>query len=806
MLMFKLTPVMPRVQKLRDKYRDTVPAIDAERTRIVTDYYKKSKNIHPAVRRATALYEILSKMTIRVEDDELIIGNMGKYFHTCAYAAEYNGLDWVAEELKSGEFDKKIAADGLAYMDEEDRAYVCDPDILQYWRDNDLSALLDANLPDGFEAVSSAGVLPHRPDGSGRTPHGHFNTNYQKAVVKGFGAIRREALARLEELSGNIWGSDAEKYFFYKAIVISCDAIILFSKRYAAECRRQAGAITDETRRSELISMANSLEWIMENPARTFHEALQALLLYHFAIAIDGSTLGITIGRIDQHTGSYLENDLNAGRLTMEKAQELMDCFFIKLGEFCLAGNSMMNHFIGAYSNNQRLTISGRRPDGTDATNNATYLCLQSAARLMLHDPTLSLCLHKDSPPALREAGIETVKRVGGIPTFENTDLIINLLNQRGLPLEEARNFCVIGCVEMSGSGCEFSNVSSPYSKTFFNVSNVVLQAINNGTNPMNSREGGLKTGYLYDMKSFDDVRAAFEKQLKFFMDWAFSVGNVLEYIGNPQMPIPLASATMDGCMENGRDMVLGGAKFNSTGAAVIGIATAIDSLAAIKYLVYDEKVCTARELYDAVTANWEGYESLRQAAANCPHRFGNGDPEADELASWVSDLYTGRFNAYIGPRGIHRAGMYSAGVNLVTGYITHATPNGRKAHDVVSDGGSPTHGADTCGPTGVAKSVLALHPENYPNGMQFCMRFHPSCVEGTEGTEKLRLFAETFFDEGGMQLQINVVSTDTLRAAQENPEAHRDLVVRVAGFSAYFVELYKGLQDDIIQRTDNMF
>lgn len=803
--MFELNPITPRVLKLREKYRNTIPSVDAERTRIITNYYKESRNVHPAIRRATALHEVLSKMTIRIEHDELIAGNLGKYFHACVYAVEYNGLDWIADELNNGEFDKKSPADGLAYMDEEDRAYVCDPEIIQYWRENDLSALLDANLPDGFETVVSAGVLPHRPDGSGRAPHGHFNVNYEKAISKGFGAIRQEVSDRLSALSGSIGGQDAEKYFFYKSIVISCDAIILFSKRYAAECRRQAEAMPENIRKQELLRMADSLEWIMENPARTFCEALQILILYHFSIAIEGSTLGISIGRIDQQTYPYLEADLKAGRLTPDEAQEIVDCFFLKLGEFCLAGNSMMNHFIGAYSNNQRLTISGRKADGTDATNTVTYLCLQSAARLMLHDPTLSLCLHKDSPEALWETGIETVKLVGGIPTFENTDLIINLLHQRGLSLEDARNFCVIGCVEMSGSGCEFSNVSGPYSKTFLNVSNVVLQAINNGINPMNGREGGLKSGYLYDMTSFDDVKAAFAKQMKFFMDWHFSMGNIFEYIGNPQIPIPIASATMDGCMENGRDMVLGGAQYNSTGGAIIGIATAIDSLAAIKALVFDEKLCSARELYDAVMANWEGFESLRQAAANCAHRFGNGDPAADELASWVSELYTSRFNAYIGPRGQHRAGMYSAGVNLITGYITYATPNGRKAHDVVSDGGSPTHGADTCGPTGVVKSITSLHPEYYPNGMQFCMRFHPSCVQGPEGTHKLRLFTETFFDEGGMQLQVNVVSADTLRAAQERPDDYRNLVVRVAGFSAYFIELYKGLQDDIIQRTDNM-
>jgi formate C-acetyltransferase len=258
--------------------------------------------------------------------------------------------------------------------------------------------------------------------------------------------------------------------------------------------------------------------------------------------------------------------------------------------------------------------------------------------------------------------------------------------------------------------------------------------------------------------------------------------------------------------MESGRDMVVGGAKYNATGSAIVGVGTLADSLSAIKYLVFDKGVCTARELYDAVMANWEGYETLRHRAATEPPRFGNGDLYVDDLAAWMSGLYTAKTATFVGPRGGTTCGSYSAGGNLAMGMGTYATPNGRRAYDVVSDGASPTHGADTNGPTGVSASIISLHPENYKNGLQFCMRFHPSSVRGDEGVQKLRTFILTFFEQGGMQMQINVVSSNTLRAAQRNPEEYRDLVIRVAGFSAYFVELYEGLQDDIIARTDNMF
>jgi pyruvate formate-lyase/glycerol dehydratase family glycyl radical enzyme len=799
--MFELQPVTPRVQGLRQRYRDTIPALDAERTKIITDYYETSENEVPIVRRARALYEILAHMTVRVEPDELVVGNVGKHFRGCNIWAEYSGLTWLVNELDSGEFDKRETSDGYMLLDGKDRAYL--RSVEGFWRENWVSAKVDAALPEELQTLVTAAVLPHGLFGNAFMPHGHFNANYRKAVEKGFGAIRREALDKLAEMHGKIRGSDAERYFFYRAIVITCDSVILFSKRYAAECRAQAEGMSDEKRRAELLQMADSLDWIMENPARTFREAVQACLLYHIIINIEGSFLGLTIGRIDQHTGDYLEADLRAGRITMEEAQEVMDCFFLKMGDLFVSGPVYLTRVIGAYANNMRMTLAGRKPDGSDATNEVTYLCLQSAARLKLHDPTLSLGLHRDSPQELWEAGIETAKIVGGIPTLENSDLIIDILHKRGLAIEDARNYCTVGCVETTGSGCEFANPSAPFSKTFLNMNNVLLQAINNGVNPQNNRQGGLQTGYLYEMDSFATVQDAFKAQLEYFMDWHFTLNNITEYAGNREIPIPIASATMDGCMESGRDMSVGGAKYNSTGGATFGVGTVVDSLAAIKYMVYDKKLCTARELYDAVLANWEGYELLRRRIMNEVPRYGNGDPYADELASWAIDLFSGRLNSYVGARGGHRAGIYSAGAHVMQGSQTHATPNGRRSGEPVSDGASPSQGGDRNGPTGVAHPVIALHPYNFGNGLQFCMKFHPTSVRGKEGTEKLRQFVSAFFDEGGMQIQYNVVDSETLRQAQARPEDYRDLVVRVAGFSAYFVELCRDLQDDLISRTD---
>jgi len=799
--MFELREITPRVQRLRDLYRDAVPTLDADRVRILTDYYEVSDKEQPVLRRANALYEILSKMPVRIEPDELIVGKVSGHFRGCSLWPEWGGLGWLIQEIDSGAYDNKTVADGYMTLSDADREYL--RSVEGFWRENCVSATVDAAMPPELAALASAVVLSSGPRGNGAVPSGHFNANYRKVVEKGFGAIKQEALDDLGELNGKITADDAEKYFFYRAVVRCCDAAIVFAKRHAAECRRLAQGPVDESRREELLAMADSLDWIMENPARTFHEALQACYLYHLLLSLEGSYLGLTIGRVDQHVGDYLQADLQAGRITLDEAQELMDCFFLKLADLFMSGPVFLMRTAGAYSNNMRITIGGRKPDGSDATNEATYLCLQTTSRLRLHDPNLSLCLHKDSPDELWEAGIETSKKVGGVPTLDNADRIAELLHNRGLAMEDARNFCVCGCVEYSGSGCEYANASGPFSKAFVNVTNILLQAINNGVNPQNGQRGGLETGLLSDMATFDEVKEAFKAQLEYFLDWQFTIYAICEYVGIREMPVPIASATMDGCMESGRDMMWGGAKYNSTGVATMGVGTLADSLAAIKYMVYDKKLCSGSQLLDAVRADWKGHELLRERIKNEVPKYGNGDPYVDELATWAVHLFADKVNSYVGPRGVHQAGLYSAAANVMWGYMTHATPNGRRTGEPLSDAATPSNEAEKNGPTGVMQSVLALDSGRFGNGLQFNMKFHPSSLEGPDGNQKLRQLVEAFFEQGGQQVQYNVIDSEVLREAQAKPEEYRDLVVRVAGFSAYFVELYEDLQDHLIARAE---
>ena len=417
----------------------------------------------------------------------------------------------------------------------------------------------------------------------------------------------------------------------------------------------------------------------------------------------------------------------------------------------------------------------------------------------------------------LWEAAIETNKRCGGVPSLENDEVIIPALMDRGLPLRSARNYCAIGCVEPGGCGDEWSACGGTGGGDFFNMVNALMVGINNGVNPLPqfdrrtkeripARQSGPATGYLKDFTSFDQVLDAYKTQVDYFVKMHISLTNSFEYIARQFMPLPVVSATMDGCMEKGADVLWGGANYNSTGIAGVGIGNLADSLQMIKRLCFDEKTkrCTPAEMYDALMNNWEGHEDLYNYIKNEAPHYGNGDPEVDKWMTWAADCYADNINATSGPRGNHlHAGCYPVTLNVLFGKFTPATPDGRKTGEPLCDGISPRAGMDKGGPLTTINSLLTFDQTKYSNGTLCNMKFHPTALAGEGGWRKLRAVMETYFQGGGMELQLNIVSADTLRDAQEHPEDYQDLVVRVAGFSAYFVEVYKEAQDDLIHRTE---
>ncbi|HTY63127.1 MAG TPA: pyruvate formate lyase family protein [Acidobacteriota bacterium] len=802
--MYQLSPVTDRIARMREKYRTTKPSVCIARYKIVTEFYQENPQLQGILKRAKNFKNICEKLPILVNEDEVIVGWQAAKYRACALYPE-TSFGWFLDELKAGTIPLR---DTDPYdIDEKDAAYVLSTG--DFWRKECLSAKMDEYIPLGYFKAAGSGVTYFGTKDTCTSPVGHFVANFEKAMHKGFGAIRAEAQAKMDAMEGVLFGDDAAKYNFYRALTIVCDGIITLSKRYGKECERLASMEKNLERTRELEDMADSLYWIMENPCRTFQDAIQCMFLYQIGLCLDAQQHGISFGRVDQYLGSYYDADIAAGRISHEKAQELLDMFYLKVAEM----NKIWPYFATlsgpGYTSGQLMTIGGVTKEGKDATNAVSYMMLQSAGRLVLHDPPQSLRIHKGTPQKLWEAAIETTLIAGGVPTFENDDVIIPALTARGLPIESARNYCLIGCVEPQGCGDEWACPGGTGTESFYNMLNAFLLAINNGYNPMPGRDGklggqvGLPTGYLYEMATFDAVLDAVKKQMEYFVKWHISLVNMWEFVASEHMQLPLLSATIDGCMESGKDVMKGGAKYNSTGNAGIALGNIADSLAVVKYMVFEKKLVGARELYNALMTNWAGKEDLRQMILNEAPHYGNDNEYADQFARWAADVYGDAVNSATGPRGRYSAGLYPVTTHVLFGMSTGASPDGRKAGEPLADGISPVQQLDKCGPTATLKSVATFDQKKFSNGTLLNMRFHPTALSNETGKGKLIALIRTYFALGGMEMQFNIVSGKTLRRAQEHPEEYRDLVVRIAGFSAYFIELYKASQDDIIRRTE---
>ena len=788
---------------MKELYREAPFVLDAERALIVTETYRTLRHAPSAIKKAQSLYDACEKMTIRVEDGELIVGNIGKHYKGTTMWPENDGMAWLYRELETGSFDAREFQDEPMEFPQEERDLLYT--IGDFWREHCFTNLMDAAMPEGSESLVDAGVLMVWPRGNGSAPTGHLTPNYKKVIDVGFGAVRGEARAKLDAMRGRMYGHDAEKYYFYKSIVIVCDAYMLLARRYAAACREKAAGPVAAERRDELLDMAASLDWIAEKPARTFREAVQATFLYQVFLYIDGNFQGLSFGRFDQYTYPCLESDLEAGEITLDQAQEIVDCFWLKVGALYGARTVLVARVTGAYSTFQHLTLGGVDRDGNDATNPVTFMCLEAPARLQLHEPPVSLRVGANTPAELFECAFESSKRAGGIPCFQNESLIIDALVAGGhYSLEDARDFCIIGCQEIGGSGNDYPATGGVHSLADVNLANVLLLALNNGVSPLSKTKCALDTGYLYDMPTFDDVLAAVETQMEYFVEWLLTLNNCAEWVSMKDRLVPALSAMLDGCMESGKDCVCGGAKYNSFGVPATGVATLSESLIAIKYMCYDANLCTPRELYDAVMANWAGHENLRQQILNMPHHYGNNDPYADSLVRWCMDTFSGLVCRGYSIRGRFRPGLFTASSHVFAGARAWATPDGRLTGESLSDCISPKQGADQNGPTAVLSSACCFDHKPFTNGMALNMRFAPVTMASDDSLAKVRTLMQTYFDMGGMEVQYNIVSSDTLRAAQDDPDTYKNLVVRVAGFSAYFVELHRSLQNDIIARTEN--
>ena len=817
--MYEFRPATERIWAMRNRIRDRVIRCDSERSTIITEASKMYENIVPIIKRPLMMKEIAKKISVLIDDDEIITGSKGPYFFSSPSYPEWGAMsDWITTAVRSGEW--KLKDDGLYHNDEHEEVQlsISEEDcqaleaIDEYWKNKKIGIVADAWQPEGYDELNRLGVTDYNErSGMGliSLSAGHLIAGYPKIINVGYKAIWQEAKDWLDAHRGNLMGEDVNKYMFYESAKISCEAAMIFVKRYADAAADKASACTDSKRKAEFERMADGLANLVENPARNFWEACQGVIMYQLLITLETNIPSPSLGRFDQYTWPFLKKDLETGVLTEDEAQEIVDAFFLKANCFYGAAPAQIVTITGVGNTYQHTTLGGVDPKtGEDATNPVTYMALETVGRLKLHDPTISLRFNKNSPDKLWECAIATSKLVGGLPLYQNDEVIIpGLIKERNFSIEDARDYGIIGCQEIVGCGRDFpagNGLFPPHATVMWG--SIFNMAINNGINPFNGEQATLQTGYLYDMQSIDEVKDAVAKMADYIQTMYITFNNYAETISFYHLTQPMLSISMEGCMENGKDCTAGGCKYNAYGGTATGLATLADAISTIKYMCFDKKIITTKELYDAWMANWEGYEPLRQRILNEVPHYGNADPYVDLELKWCVDLYYDICQKYHSLRAPqYTCGLYGASDHIAQGWTTFATPDGRRTGEPLADAMSPAQSRDTGGPTAIFASSVVFDHSKFMGGIALNLRMHPTVLSNQGGVDKLRDMTKAYFESGGMEVQYNVVDTETLRAAQIEPTQYRDLVVRIAGYSAYFVELGRDLQNDIIARNENM-
>ncbi|MBR3942403.1 MAG: glycyl radical protein, partial [Clostridia bacterium] len=674
---------------------------------------------------------------------------------------------------------------------------------------------------------------------------GHVNVDYKKVLEIGYKGIY--AYAKAERDKCRISDGDYQtRHSFLTAVMESCEAAIIFAMRYAFEARKMAAECNNSKRREELLKIAEVCEKVPANGAESFYEACQSFWFVQLLVQTESSGHSVSPGRFDQYMYPYYIKDIENGKLTREQAQELIDCVWVKLNSLNKVRDALSAEGFAGYSMFQNLVVGGQDVHGRDATNDLSFMCISASMHTNLPQPSLSMRVWNGTPHDLLIKAAELTKTGIGLPAYYNDEVIIPALISRGLALEDARDYCVIGCVEPQKGG----KTDGWHDAAFFNMCRPLELVFSNGVDK--GVQIGPRTGSISEFDTYDKFFDAYKKQMEYAIELMVNADNAVDAAHMERCPLPFLSSMIEDCIGRGKSAQEGGALYNFTGPQGFGIANVADALYAVKELVYETKEVSLQEYADALKNNFgmpysdayaqkltvevvqkivdEGYdinesqvaEIFVQIRANemdsdkknfyqnlltkikALPKFGNDIDEVDLLGREVAYTYTKPVEKYKNPRGgRYHAGLYPVSANVPLGLQTGATPDGRLAGTPIADGVSPTAGCDVNGPTASANSVAKLDHGIASNGTLFNMKFHPSALKGASGITGFISLIRAYFDQKGMHVQFNVVSRETLRDAQRNPENYKNLVVRVAGYSALFTTLSKSLQDDIINRTE---
>lgn len=789
-----------RMKAFREEMLDEKPYIDAERAVLATEAYREHQNQPNVMKRALMLEKILDNMTIYIEGKTLIAGNQATKNRNAPIFPEYT-MEFVIDELDT--FEKR---DGdVFYITEETKRQL--RDLAPFWDNNNLRARGEALLPDEVQVYMETGVFGM--EGKLNAGDAHLAVNYARVLSDGLKGYEE----RVRALKAALDLTDPEsidKYVFYKAVLVVIAAVRRFAGRYAALAREMAAAEKDEARAAELRQIAETCERVPYEPARSFREAVQSVWFIQLILQIESNGHSLSYGRFDQYMFPYYEADVASGAITRDEALELLTCLWIKTlsvnkvrsqaHTFSSAGSPMY----------QNVTIGGQTTDKTDAVNDLSFLVLQSVAQTRLTQPNLTVRYHAGLNKKFYDECVEVMKLGFGMPALNNDEVIIPSFIKWGVAEEDAYNYSAIGCVETAVPGKWGYRCTG---MSYVNFPRMLLVAMNNGVDVTSGRRFAQGHGYFRDMKSYDELMEAWDKTVREVTRASVIVENAIDKASERDVPDVLCSALTDDCIGRGKTIKEGGAVYDFISGLQVGIANMADSLAAIKKLVFDEGRITPAELADALESDFAGEqgERIRQMLVNDAPKYGNDDDSVDQLVVDAYQSYIDEIAKYPNTRhgrgpigGIRYAGTSSISANVGQGMGTMATPDGRHAHEPLAEGCSPAHNADTHGPTAVFKSVSKLPTEKITGGVLLNQKVTPATLATERNKQKLEMLISAFFDRlHGYHVQYNVVDRATLIDAQEHPERHKDLIVRVAGYSAFFNVLSRATQDDIIARTE---
>ncbi len=786
-----------RVKRGKEAYLSAVPHLSSERSHLVTESYKETEGEPLDIRRGKMFKKMMEGLPVVIRENELIVGSQTKYARGASPAVDFNP-EHTLELFKGG----KITLSSLvraAEVSEEEKATLIED--AHYWKGRSpydsvvkVRREVFGTIIDDIEAARVC-VGPLARAVYSRLP------DYEKVLSKGLKGVIAEARDALQKLTFSEM-EDISKYYFLQGVIIATEGAITFAHRYAALAREMAAKEGNSVRKKELERIAEICQWVPENPARNFHEALQSFWFIFLCVNLETAYSNETPGRMDQFLHPFYKKDVEEGKMSRQEAAELLGCAWVKLAEMDNVRGNVQRQASQA-NQTQDVTVGGVTKDGKDASNELTYLILEVTRQLKTHQPPVYLRVHKGTPPELWMKAIEVNRDRGdGMPAFLNDEAVLLNLVGKDMPLEVARDWAATACVKP-----EINHASAAGLSYITSLAKILELTLNNGVDPVTGKQLGPKTGNPRDFSTFEEVYTAFKKQIDFFVDlFARSHGLIWQVLCK-HTSNPFFSGLTDDCIQKGTGYMTGGVRYPQIyfGVRDRGLQDVTDALAALKKVVFDDKKTTMPEVLEALASNFEGKEKLRQTLLAAP-KYGNDDDYADdifnELSLWVQRrIYQEKH--VMGPHmSTNRSG---ATFHTYFAKAVGALPSGRKAFDALADGSlSPVQGMDVKGPTAVINSASKINHTEINRSTLFNLKFPPSMIQTREGMKKLIALTKSYFDRGGYHIQYNLLGQEVLLKAKKNPEQHRDLLVRVAGYSAYFVDLSPEVQDEIIRRTEH--